>query len=54
MLFRSVSLSEEIGSELEGILKEKGLIETSGRYMELHVDEVLNGAGLPKKETIPL
>ncbi len=51
---RIVSLSEEIGSELEGILKEKRLIETSGRYMELHVDEVLNGAGLPKKETIPL
>ena len=40
---RIVSLSEEIGSELEYLLAEQGLITQRSRYMELHVNEVLNG-----------
>ena len=51
---RIVSLSEEIGSELELLLRNTGLVRTSGRYMELHVDEVLGRYDLPKKETISL
>lgn len=37
-----VSVSEEIASYLEQMLLEQGLIKKRGRYMELHVDEVLN------------
>lgn len=40
---RIVSLSEEIASELEWRMKEMGLIHSPGRYLELHVDEVLAG-----------
>jgi hypothetical protein len=40
---RIVSLSEEIASELEWRMKETGLIHSPGRYLELHVDEVLTG-----------
>ncbi len=39
---RIVSLSEEIASEIEQMLVEKGLIRRRGRYLELHVDEVLS------------
>ena len=39
---RIVSLSEEIASEIEQMLAEKGLIRRRGRYLELHVDEVLS------------
>lgn len=39
---RIVSLSEEIASEIEQMLVEKGLISRRGRYLELHVDEVLS------------
>ena len=38
---RIVSLAEEIGSELEWMLRDLHLIRKPGRYMELHVDEVL-------------
>ncbi|MCR5760417.1 MAG: DUF4037 domain-containing protein [Sphaerochaetaceae bacterium] len=38
-----VSVSEEIASCLEQMLLECGLIKKCGRYMELHVDEVLHG-----------
>lgn len=38
---RIVSLSEEIGSEIELMLKERQLITSPGRYLELHVNEVL-------------
>ncbi|MCR4676351.1 MAG: DUF4037 domain-containing protein [Sphaerochaetaceae bacterium] len=37
-----VSLSEEIACELEELLFKAALISKHGRYMELHVDEVLN------------
>lgn len=39
---RIVSLSEEIASELEQMLIEKDLIRVRGRYMEIHVNEILN------------
>ncbi len=38
-----VSVSEEIASEIEIMLLEKGLISKRGRYLEMHVNEVLNG-----------
>ena len=38
---RIVSLAEEIGSEIELMLKERQLITSPGRYLELHVNEVL-------------
>ena len=41
---RIVSLAEEIGSELEWMLRDLHLIRKPGRYMELHVDEVLPDA----------
>ena len=40
---RIVSLSEEIASEIEQMLVRQGLIRRRGRYLELHVDEVLSG-----------
>ena len=40
---RLVSLSEEIASEIETMLAEKGLIRIRGRYLEAHVGAVLNG-----------
>ena len=40
---RVVSLSEEIASEIEQMLVQQGLIKRRGRYLELHVDEVLSG-----------
>ena len=40
---RIVSLSEEIASELEVMLAEKGLIRVRGRYLEAHVNAVLSG-----------
>ncbi|MBQ6452570.1 MAG: DUF4037 domain-containing protein [Solobacterium sp.] len=36
-----VSLSEEIASLLEEMLHEKGLIQRYGRYLEMHVNDVL-------------
>ncbi len=39
---RIVSLSEEIASELEQMLISDGLIRLRSRYLEVHVDEVLN------------
>lgn len=36
-----VSVSEEIASELEIMLLERGLISKRGRYLEMHVNEVL-------------
>ncbi len=42
---RLVSLSEEIGSEIEQMLLEQGLIRVPGRYLELHVQEVLKPFG---------
>jgi len=38
-----VSLSEELASEIEFLLKERGLTGLSSRYLEVHVDEVLEG-----------
>lgn len=38
---RIVSLSEEIASEIEEMLAEKGLILVRGRYLEAHVEAVL-------------
>lgn len=40
---RIVSLSEEIASEIELMLKEKGLIRVMSRYLETHVEAVLKG-----------
>ena len=40
---RVVSLSEEIASELEVLLAEKGLIRVRSRYLETHVEAVLKG-----------
>lgn len=40
---RIVSLSEEIASEIEQMLVERDLIKRRGRYLELHVDELLSG-----------
>ena len=40
---RIVSLSEEIASELEQMLFEKGLTRVRSRYLEAHVDAVLAG-----------
>ena len=40
---RIVSLSEEIASEIEQMLAEKGLIRGRSRYLETHVDAVLEG-----------
>lgn len=42
---RIVSLSEEIASELEQMLVEKDLIRVRGRYMEIHVNEILRETG---------
>lgn len=39
---RIVSLSEEIASEIEQMLVERDLIKRRGRYLELHVDELLS------------
>ena len=39
---RIVSLTEEIASEIEQMLVRQGLIRRRGRYLELHVDEVLS------------
>ena len=39
---RIVSISEELASEIEELLLERGLIEKRGRYLECHVDEVLS------------
>lgn len=39
---RIVSISEELASEIEELLLGRGLIEKRGRYLELHVDEVLS------------
>ena len=39
---RIVSVSEELASELEELLSEKGLIRKRGRYLELYVDEVMD------------
>ena len=39
-----VSLTEELASELEQMLANAGLIKARGRYLESHVDAVLNGA----------
>ena len=39
-----VSLSEELASEIELMLAEKGLIKVRGRYLEAHVRAVLNGS----------
>ncbi len=38
---RLVSLSEEIASEIDEMLAEKGLIKVRGRYLEYHVNQVL-------------
>lgn len=38
---RIVSLSEEIGSEIELMLREQNLITSPGRYLEMHVNKVL-------------
>ena len=38
-----VSLSEEIASELELMLSDKGLVRVKGRYLELYVNEILSG-----------
>ena len=40
---RIVSLAEEIGSELDILLRQRQLTRKPGRYMEMHVDEVLSG-----------
>ena len=40
---RIVSLSEELASEIEQLLAEKGLIRTRSRYLEVHVNTVLAG-----------
>ncbi|MCR5490647.1 MAG: DUF4037 domain-containing protein [Bacilli bacterium] len=37
----NVALSEEIASEVEQTLLEMGLIKKVGRYLEIHVDEIL-------------
>ena len=42
---RIVSLAEEIASEIEEMMKEKGLIEARTRYLEAHVREVLCESG---------
>ena len=42
---RIVSLSEEIASEIDVMLAEKGLIRVRGRYLEAHVEAVLKGVG---------
>ena len=39
---RIVSLSEEIASEIEQMLISNGLTKKRGRYLELHVDELLS------------
>lgn len=44
-----VSLSEEIASQLEGFLNDAGLIQSAGRYLEIHVNEVLSGTRLAKE-----
>ena len=43
---RIVSISEELASLIEELLAEKQLIRIRSRYMELHVDEVLNGESM--------
>ena len=40
---RIVSLSEEIASELETMMADMKLIRRRGRYLEIHVGEVLSG-----------
>ncbi len=40
---RIVSLSEEIASDLEFMMSDMGLISVRSRYLEIHVNAVLNG-----------
>ncbi len=40
---RIVSLAEEIASEIELMMAEKGLVRKRGRYLEIYVDEILQG-----------
>lgn len=42
---RIVSVSEEIASEIEQMMIKKGVTQAKGRYLELHVDAVLNNNG---------
>lgn len=42
---RIVSISEELASEIELMLVEKGLSRARGRYLEAHVNAVLSGVG---------
>ena len=42
---RIVSLSEEIASWIEGMMKERQLTSLTGRYLEIHVNELLENGG---------
>ncbi len=44
---RIVSLSEEIASEIEQIMINAGLLNSRGRYLETHVNEILAGIEHP-------